>query len=272
MRFLKLITPTRPLGSTPWANNTPPTAILASNAPGGPEFWNRDVILTTPPVIPTGTMDSVEKHVDVALRLRPELNETKLSAQRGDLEIVQTKNGLLPRLDLFLNLGRTGFASSFGESIKALDGPDYSAILGVKGDWSPINRAAQASYRAALLSRQQVEDSYNNLVQSVELDVRTQYVEVDRLRQQIDATKATRIAREADLKVQQAKLRAGSGTSLLVSLAQRDLLVAQLSEVLAVTQHLKALVELYRLEGSLLYRRGLDAPGGQPVEDIAWRR
>ena len=56
--------------------------------------------------------------------------------------------------------------------------------------------------------------------------------------------------------------RAGNGTSLLVAQAQQNLLTAQLSEVQAVTNHLIALVEVYRLEGSLLYRRGLDAPGG----------
>jgi len=35
---------------------------------------------------------------------------------------------------------------------------------------------------------------------------------------------------------------------------------SELSEVQAVTGHLKSLVTLYRLEGTLLLRRGLDAP------------
>jgi len=106
----------------------------------------------------------------------------------------------------------------------------------------------------------------------VQVDVRTQYIEVVRTRLQIDATRVTREAQETSLAVQEAKLAAGRGTSLDVSLAQRDLLSDRLSEVQAVTNHLKALVTLYRLEGSLLYRRGLDAPGGQPVEGPAWKK
>jgi outer membrane protein TolC len=224
------------------------------------------------PFIPTGDVDPVDRHVEVALRLRPEINQTKLQIQRGDLDIVRTRNGLLPRLDLFANLSKTGVSGSVGESIAGLNGPNYQALVGVRGDIDPINRAERASYRASVLSREQLEESFNNLIQSVQLDVRTQYIEVERTRQQIDATRATRAAQEANLRVQQGKFAAGRATSLDIAIAQRDLLNAQLSEVQAVTSHLKSLVTLYRLEGSLLYRRGLDAPGGQPVEGIAWRK
>jgi len=106
----------------------------------------------------------------------------------------------------------------------------------------------------------------------VQVDVRTQYIEVERSRQQIDATKATRLAQEAAFHAEQEKLNANKGTSLQVAQAQRDLLSAQLAEVRAVTNHLKALVYLYRLEGSLLYRRGISAPGGDEVTKEAWRR
>lgn len=233
--------------------------------PAARAFWNRQVTLTTLPFIPTGAMNEVDGHVAAALRFRPEINEAKLELERGDLEIVRTKNGLLPRMDLFVNLGKTGFANSFGGAIENFNGTDYQAILGVKGDWEPLNRAASASYRAAELSKDQLADTLDNLAQTVQLDVRTQYIEVDRTRKQIDATHATRMAQEANLKVQQGKLAAGNGTSLDVAIAQRDLLNAQLSEVQSVTGHLKALVTLYRLEGTLLLRRGLDAPGKTPV-------
>jgi outer membrane protein TolC len=214
----------------------------------------------------------VDRHGEVALRLRPEINETKLQIQQGDLQIVQTKNGMLPQLDLFMTLGQTGYAKSFGSSITALNGPDYSAIVGVTGSYTLENRAARGAYHAAVLTREQTEESLNNLVQSVQVDVRTQYIEVERTRQQIDATRATRIAQETAYTVEKEKFNVGKSTSLLVAQAERDLLASQLAEVQAVTGHLKALVALYRLEGSLLYRRGLEAPGGQPVKPEAWKK
>jgi hypothetical protein len=51
-----------------------------------------------------------------------------------------------------------------------------------------------------------------------------------------------------------------------VAQAQRDLLQSQIGEVSAVVANLKAIVELFRLEGSLLLRRGIEAPGRDPVE------
>jgi outer membrane protein TolC len=215
-------------------------------------------------------MDPVDKHVAVALQLRPEVNETKLQIQQNDLTIVQTRNGLLPQLDFFVNLDKTAFSNSFGPSFTNLNGHDYSAIAGIRGNYDLENRAERAAYRAAVLTREQTEESLRNLEQTVQFDVRTQYIEVERSRQQIDATRATREANEISLEVEIAKFKAGRSTSLLVAQAQQLLLTSQLSEVQAVATHLQALVDLYRLEGSLLYRRGVDAPGGKPVTGREW--
>ena len=47
--------------------------------------------------------------------------------------------------------------------------------------------------------------------------------------------------------------------------AQRDLVAAKVSEIQAVVNYVKSLVTLFRLEGSLLERRGISAPGRAPV-------
>ena len=44
------------------------------------------------------------------------------------------------------------------------------------------------------------------------------------------------------------------------------------AEVEAVANHLKAVINLSLLEGSLLERRGISAPGRGPVKPRAWRR
>jgi outer membrane protein TolC len=97
----------------------------------------------------------------------------------------------------------------------------------------------------------------------VQGDVRGAYIEAQRTREQIDATMATRVAQATKAQVEEEKFKVGKSTSLLVAQAQRDLLIAQISEVQAVTGHLKALVALYRLEGTLLDRRYISAPGGR---------
>jgi outer membrane protein len=240
--------------------------------PSDRQFWTRSVNLTTLPFIPQGDMDPVDSHVEVAMRFRPDLNQALLQLQRGDLEIVRTKNGLLPRLDLFTTLSKNGSSGVYIDSLgKAFNGPNYQAVLGVKGDWEPINRAAEASYRSAQLSREQLQSTLDNQRQLAQLDVRSQYIEVLRTRRQIDATHATREAQQATYDVQKGKLDAGNGTSLDLAIAQNALLNSQLSEVQAVTNHLKALVSLYQQEGTLLLRRGIQAPGAEPVSGPVWK-
>jgi outer membrane protein len=72
---------------------------------------------------------------------------------------------------------------------------------------------------------------------------------------------------EEKLRIETEKLRVGKSTSFLVAQAQRDLLASRIAEVGALTDYLKALVELYRQDGSLLERRGIVAPGGAPTDE-----
>jgi outer membrane protein TolC len=85
--------------------------------PDGADMWNRDVILRTRPSVPEVDLGSVEEHVAIAMRMRPDLNQARLQLQKDDLTVVRTKNGLLPQLDLFVDIGRTGYANSFSGSV-----------------------------------------------------------------------------------------------------------------------------------------------------------
>ena len=233
--------------------------------PPGPDLWGREVQLLYRPAVPDVTLDQVQTHVDVALRLRPDLNQARLAVERGDLEIVKTKNGLLPKLDFFITLGKTGYSESFGKSVENIKEDYYDVLAGVRFQYPFRNREARARYDRSILSREQSREALENLTQLVELDVRSAYIEVTRAREQIAASTATRLLQEEKLRVETEKVRVGRSTVFLVSQAQRDLLSSEIVEVRAVVAYLKALVELYRLEGTLLERRGIMAPGREPV-------
>ena len=228
--------------------------------------WDQEIILQDRPGVPKGKLDEVKSRVQLALRMRPEMNEARLAVKRGNLEIVKTRNGLLPKLDLFVTLGKTGYADSFGRSVRDLDGDGYDVFVGVRGEFPLGNRDARAQHRRAVLTRQQTLRAVENLAQLVEMDVRTAFIEVNRTREQVSATAATRRFQAEKLRAETEKFRVGRSTSLLVAQVQRDLLFSQIAEVRVVANYLKALVELYRLEGSLLERRGISAPGREPVE------
>ena len=234
--------------------------------PAGPGIWQREVDLIHRPTLPDIKLEDVENYVAVSMRMRPILNETRLEILRGDLELVKTQNGLLPLLDLFVTLGKSGYANSFGESIGNINKDSYDAVVGVRFNFPIFNRDAKARHRRALLNREEAEKALENLSQLVEVDVRTAYIEVNRTKQQITASSVTRKFDEEKLRTETEKLRVGKSTSFLVAQAQRDLLVSRIAEVRALANYLKALIDLYRQDGSLLERRGISAPGREPVK------
>jgi outer membrane protein len=234
--------------------------------PGTDNFWNREINIQTLPVSPVVQIDDIEPHVQLALMMRPELNQAKLQLQRDELELVKTRNGLLPQLDLFVTLGKTGFSDSFSGSVRRIDGPNYDFLAGVNFETPPLNRAARARDTRAIITRNQAKEAIKNLAQLVEVDVRSAYEEILRAKEQVAATEATRKLQEEKMKVETEKFNVGKSTSLLVAQAQRDYLSSQIDEVSAVVAYLNGFVELYRLEGSLLERRGIACPGREPVK------
>ena len=234
--------------------------------PEGPGTWSREVDLIYQPTLPEITLEDVELHVAVAMRMRPLLNEARLELLRGDLELVKTQNGLLPLMDLFITLGKSGYSDSFGESVKNIKKDSYDALAGVKFDYPIFNRDAEALHRRAALTREQAQKALESLAQLVEVDVRIAYIEVNRTKQQITASTVTRRFDEEKLRTETEKLRVGKSTSFLVAQAQRDLLISRIAEVRALANYLKALINLYQQDGSLLERRRISAPGREPVK------
>jgi outer membrane protein TolC len=224
----------------------------------------REITPLSEPRIVEADQDPLQSHVDLALKMRPDLNQARLLVERGDLEIVKTKNGLLPKMDLFVSLGKTGYAGSFGDSVGDLPNDGYDVSAGLAFEFPVMNRGALARNQRAELSRIQAEEVLRNLEDLVREDIESAHIELRRSREQVDATAATRSLQEEKLRAETTKFRVGKSTGLLVAAAQRDLLVSQVSEVQAVANYLKALIAFHLLEGSLLERRGIAAPGGMP--------
>jgi outer membrane protein TolC len=232
-------------------------ALLRLLNPPGENLWQREVVLLHHPSLSEVNLDDIETHVSVALRMRPDLNQARLELERGDLEVIKTKNGLLPRMDFFIDLGKTGYADSFGGSVSDITGEGYDFQVGINFEHPLGGRGPKARDERAMMSRDQAEKAVSNLSQLIEMDVRTAYIEVNRAEQQISATAETRKLQEEKLRVETEKFRVGRSTNFMIAQAQRDLVASQIEENRAVVNYLKALIDLYRLEGSLLERRGI---------------
>ncbi len=219
-----------------------------------------DTALTTtsdPRVDPAPISDR-EARTQLAEKFRPDLAEARLRLRQNRLEIVATRNGLLPRLDAFVTLRKTGFADAFPTAFDRLGAENtYDIVAGLSLSQPLLNRAASASNRAAQTSRRQAEGAVRNLEQQARLEVRLALNELDRAQAQIRASTETRRLQERAVFAVKERFQVGAGTALLVAQAQRDLLENQIAEVRAVVDYRRALIELYRAEGTLLARRGI---------------
>ena len=237
------------------------------NAPGE-DIWKQKVELLSPPVAREPLLEGVAEHIKVALVMRPDLNQARLAVQKGELEIVKTKNGLLPKLDFFVSLGRTGYADSFGNSLNDFaDGEGgLNFFAGLRFEFPIGNRAPKALHKRSMLELEQEEEALNNMAQLVEQDVLSAFVEINRSREQIFATKAAVTYQQKKLEAEIEKYRLGKSTMFRVAQAERDFVESEILKVQSNIDYLKSFIQLYLVEGSLLARRGISAPGREPVK------
>ncbi len=222
----------------------------------------RPVVVTSEPDLVTQPLLDLDDRLQLAEASRSELKEARLRQEQNRLETVMTRNGLLPQLELFISLGKTGYADSFSDSFRSLDGNTFDLSGGLRLSFLLGNRQAEARNIAAFAARRQADAALANLHQLVQLDVHRAFNEVERVRQQITASRATRNYRQQTLAAEQERFEVGSSTALQVSQAQRDLLNSQIAEIEAIVNYRIALVRLYLVEGSLLERRGISIAAG----------
>ena len=201
------------------------------------------------------------ERISVALRSRPELKEAQLRVERDELETVLTRNGRLPRLELFINLGKSGFADTFRDSYRDSDGPSYDFTVGLEFSQALGRRAQRARDEIARTTLQQSQDALGNLRELIRFDVLTALNELDRAQQQTQASVVTREFRAQTLQAESDRFDLGSSTALNLAIAQRDYIESQIAVIDAYVDYQIARIELYRAEGSLLDRRGLSVEG-----------
>jgi outer membrane protein len=221
--------------------------------------WNRDVVLLENPEMPEQELAAAESHTVLAMAKRADIAQARLAISRGDIEVERTANGLLPKLDLFVKLGGTLYSSSFAAT--GNHGNEATATVGVTYELPVGNRSARALYAKAQISAESARIALSNMEGLAQQEVRGAYIDALTAAESIAASTATRMLREKTLEVETEKFRVGRSTTLLVSQAQYDLVASRIAEIEAIVGYRKSLVNLYKLEGTLLERRGVKGLG-----------
>ncbi|MDR2578434.1 MAG: TolC family protein [Chitinispirillales bacterium] len=221
-----------------------------------PELWDVEIVITDTSA-QLGTADSVSEHIEAAHVFRPDYLMAFMQVQKGELDLVQTKNGLLPRLDFFISLQGTTYAESFPRAL--LPGDMSGAVAGGLTLQFPIrNTPARERHRRIEYTVEQQRLAVENFARLIEYEIRSAHMEVLRAKRQIETSETVSALQLQKLEAEQAKMNAGKSTGYAVLQVQRDLVSANLDEAQARTAYVNALIALYSRDGTLLQRRGIN--------------
>jgi outer membrane protein len=217
----------------------------------------------------------IQDSIATALSARPEMAQRRMQVENSRISLRGSKSALLPSVDAFVTLennalagqvnqlpvadplqvrsGNPFFIGGYGTVLSQLlrrNFPDYSAGFQLN---IPIrNRQAQADMVTDQLNLRQQELQLQQLENTVRVDVQNALIGLQQARARYQAASKTRILQEQTLDAEQKKLALGASTPYIVIQSQRDLALAQSSEVGALSQYARAKTEFDRATGQTL--------------------
>jgi outer membrane protein TolC len=243
-----------------------------------------DPTLGEMPVVPTDRMQTADTGADVTepildliaegLRDRPELLETDVDLANRQLSRQAARNALLPTLSLVGFYGGSGLGGlpnpPGNSSVSAgtptdLAGswqnafnnssPDY--YIGLNLSIPFRNRVAKADQYRSELEYRQAGLRKEQLKKQIRIEVRNAQYALEQSRARVDSARKARDLAERTFEITKKEQELGSGSSYQTMTAQRDLSMAELDLVNAMTTYQKARVELDRATGATLEHNGV---------------
>jgi len=213
---------------------------------------------TSAPLAMTPAQFDIDALMARAMATSPELARLETLKQGAQIEVEVTENGLLPQLDLTVNLSTSGSDPGLGESLKqtgTLDITSISGVLTLRHDLG--NRTARgAEYQArANLQRQRIgiQDVKAQIASSLVVAVKQAQVSARRVEL---SDRAIELA-EKNIKAEQARFELGRSTNFDVLQRQDDLRQAQLRRARAINSYLQAVATIDSITGDILPKYGI---------------
>lgn len=243
-----------------------------------------DPVLQEVPVVPTDRLqqtetpsaEPVQELISQALRDRAELAETDVDLANRQISRKAARNALLPSLSLVGFYGGSGLAGPLNP-IYNLPNPNSSTVptdfsgalqnafnnsspdyyVGMNLNIPIRNRVAKADQYRSELEYRQAELRREQLRKQIRIEVRNAQYALEQTGARVEAAAKARDLAQRTFEIMQKEQALGAGSSYQTVTSRRDLALAQLDLVTAMTTHEKAKVELDRATGSTLEHNGI---------------
>ncbi len=247
----------------------------ALNLTADPRYWEVRLIPSDDPAMET-QVAPLEDVLRTALTRRPDLNQARIDLENKHIQLKYARNQILPRLDLVGSLGLSGLAGNsqpvaqgpgvvfspfdgnYSEALEELRSKDhYDYSIGLQLAYPLGNRAARSEKVMADLETQQALFSLRDLENEAIAVVREAYRQIETNRKRTAAATAARKLAEERLRTETRRFEVGLATSYNVLEFQEKLAVAKSNELRARVDHRESLMNLERVQGTLLESKGI---------------
>lgn len=211
------------------------------------------------PDLPDAKADR-EKDFPLAFQMRPDYRQALLELQKNQINVVFARNQTLPRLDLVASFGVNGIDSSLADSVQRVSGQstnNFSWTAGVIGSLPIPNRDARGQLQVNKLEVAQALVQLKRLEQAILVEADNAAGQIETTRKRIEATTAAKDFAQKTLEAAQARLSNGTTTTFEVLQFQRDLATAEINQIRARADHIRAIAEYARVTGLTLDKNGI---------------
>ena len=239
------------------------------------EYWAATLNPVDLPTLEVPPID-LEEAIRTALDERTDIARSRRQLDINNVNLSSLSNSRLPAVDLVgtyqlqgqggTRFNRTGLGGLVFQEIPGgisdafnqlydVDFPTWNIQLNVS---YPLGQsAADAQYARARIQVQQVQAQLRQLGLQVATEVTNAVLQIQGIARRIEASTAARELATEQLAAEQSKFAAGLQTNFFVVQAQRDLATAQDTELRAILDQQKALVEFDRVQRTSLSGAGI---------------
>ena len=239
------------------------------------DYWTSTLNPVDQPTLDVPPID-LAAAIRTALADRTDLARSRRQLDINDVNLSAMRNNTLPSVDLtgtyqlqgqggtrFLRSGLGGNVTTeipggVGDAFDQLFDADFPVwTVQVNLSYPLGQSAADAALARAQLQKRQVTAQLQQLQLQVATEVTNAVVQIEAIERRIDAAIASRELAQEQLDAEQSRFEAGLTTNFFVVQAQRDLSAAQDTELRAILDQQKALVELDRVQRTSLSNAGI---------------
>jgi len=201
--------------------------------------------------------------VSTALQNRPEINQSLESINSAEIQLRVAENLKLPELNLGGTIRYNGAGDDVGDSYDQLTDADYiDYLLSAQLEVPLGNLEAESLFEQRQLERQQSMVDYQDVAQTVVLEVKNAMRELRASYELIGATRAARRAAADQLRAIAEQEKAGVALTPEFLLnrklpTQQRLADAETQEIQALTGYQTAIADLFLATGTLLEKNGI---------------